>query len=38
MRLAFDVDPGVIVLAIAVSLIVLCTLVSIILKELYRRW
>jgi hypothetical protein len=38
MRLAFDIDPGIIVLAIVVSLIVLCTLVSVILKELYRRW
>jgi len=37
MAFAFDIDPGFVLLAIVVSLIVLCTLISIILKEIYRR-
>jgi hypothetical protein len=38
MRFALYVHPGIILLSIVVSLIILCTLISIILKELYRRW
>jgi len=37
MSFALDANPGAVMLAVVVAFIVLCTLISLILKELFRR-